>query len=284
MDHRFGFGWSDFFLIQKIIKIPYIFWVFLTLPEVFDYYRITYIILLVFLHFLPVSSQSGHGIEAKITENRDGNKEYSDYSHLSLIDLETFPPFPFLRFDSIDTFISFPDYYEDEKAWDTQSIDAKCQFFEDQLKLIKPAFENTINQFHGQVDDDNSSRFADHSELLSYVRSRLLPDCDDKPRGYYFVIDLYSEKSAAKCVLSSLLQIPQVICCSDVRIEIDEADQIKLPVREISNWLHQNCDSHRERLLHIYLSDEYVNIVPMFTHLKAVYFLFLLKFLSKFLT
>ena len=69
---------------------------------------------------MPVSSQSGHGLEAKITENVDGNKKYSDYSHISLTDLEMFPPFSFLRFDFIDTFISFPDDFEKYGlAWDT---------------------------------------------------------------------------------------------------------------------------------------------------------------------
>ena len=167
---------------------------------------------------LFVYSQSGHGLEAKITEDADGNKKYSDYSHFSFTDLETFPPLPFFRFNAVRLITAWPDE-EDEKAWDTQSIDEKCQFFEDQFKLIKPEILNdSILCFAGTVDENDSSRFSDHSELLSYVRSRLLTACDDKPRGYYFVIDFNSEKSAAKCVITSLLQIPQIKCCFSVQI------------------------------------------------------------------
>ena len=211
-----------FFLIQKIIKIPYILWVFLKLPEVFDYYRYHFASIFA---FLPVSSQSGHGLEAKITDNVDGNKKYSDCSHISFTDLADFPPFSFLRFGSINTFISFPDASEDEKAWDTQSIDTKCQFFEDQLKFIKPALDDIILCYHGEVDDDKSSCFADHSELLNYFRNRLPPICGDNTR-YAFVIALYSEKCVGRCIISSLLQMPQISCCSTTQIDIYEADQI----------------------------------------------------------
>ena len=68
---------------------------------------------------LFVYSQSGHGLEAKIDEDADGNKKYSDYSHISLTDLENFPPFPFLRFGAVLLISSWPDE-EDGKAWDTQ--------------------------------------------------------------------------------------------------------------------------------------------------------------------
>ena len=134
--------------------------------------------------------------------------------------------------------------------------------------MIKPEILNdSILCFAGAVDENDSSRFSDHSELLSYVRSRLLPACDDKPRGYHFVIDFNSEKSAAKCVITSLLQMPQIKCCSCVQIGIYDAGQMKLPVKEISSCLHRNCDSHR--ILHIY-SGPIANLMEMFNHLKEV--------------
>ena len=102
-----------------------------------------------------------------------------------------------------------------------------------------------------------------------------------KVRGYDIFIYFYSDNGAAKCVLSSLLQMQEIDHCLQVEIYIAGDELTKLPVCEISNWLHQNCESHRERLLRICLSES-VNIVPLFTHLKAVHFDFLPQFLSNF--
>ena len=161
--------------------------------------------------------------------------------------------------------------YDDGKAWDTQSIDTKCQFLEDQLKLIKPEILNeSVLCFYGNVDDTDSSRFSDHSEFLNYLSDLILPICD-KTCEFEFIIGLYSDKSAGKCVLTSLLKMAQIKCCSYVQIRIYDADQMKLPVKEISNWLHGNCDSHRirKRSLLIYLGP-IENLTEMFNHLKEV--------------
>lgn len=217
-------------------------------------------------YLLSISSQSGLGLEAKIHRNIEDIK-YSDYSHISLSDLPTFPAF--LRFD-IELFSSWSDV-DDEKAWDTQSIAAKCQFLEEQLKLIKPTILSVSELcFYGQIDKNNSSRFSDHSELLNFLRNRLLPICDgEEPRAYGFVIVLYSEKSAGRCVLSSLLQIPEIDRSSQVEINIYDAEQTNLPIGEISNWLHRKCDVQRERSLFIF-SSPIENLVEMFNQLKAV--------------
>lgn len=233
-----------------------------------------HIIFLVFLHFYLFSSLSGHGLEAKIGEHPEGYKKYSDYSDISLTDLPTFPTF--LRFDVIKLVMSWSDY-DTENAWDKQSIVEKCQFFEDQMKLIKPEIlGRSILVFSGAVDANYASRFSDHSELLKYLSNRILPFCDIKPRGYHFFIDLYSEvgiwSNAGRDIISSLLQMPQINCCYDAQIQIcSDADQVELPVKEISNWLHRNCDSHRirKRSLHIY-SGPIANLMEMFNHLKEV--------------
>ena len=196
--------------------------------------------------------------------------------------MENFPPFQFLRFDAIELITSWSDE-EDEKAWDTQSIDAKCQFVEDQLKLIDPEILNdSILCFDGDVDENDSSRFSDHSELLNYLSDRILPICA-KPRGYQFIFGLYSDKSAGKCVLISLLKMAQIKCCSKFRIII-WANQMKLPVKEISNWLHRNCDSNRARSLSIFL-DKIENLLmlnDLFNHLKEVIFCYFAKCLLVF--
>ena len=117
---------------------------------------------------------------------------------------------------------------------------------EEQLKLVKPVLDDSDLHIHVQVDENNPSRFSDHSELLNYLRSRLLPACDGKPRGYCFEITLDSDKGAGRCILSTLLQMPQINC---VRIDFFDVDRTKLPVVEISNFLHRKCSSQQEREL-----------------------------------
>ena len=184
--------------------------------------------------------------------------------------MENFPPFPFLRFDAIIPFISFPDFFENEKAWDTQSIDAKCQFFEDQLKLIKPALDDTNLCFHGQVDENNSSCFADHSDFLNYFRNRILP-MFHKVRGYLISIILHSDNGVGKFVLSSLLQMQEIDRSSEVKIYIRNTVQ-KLPVAEISLWLHRRRAEQRKRSLTLvfFAIESIVGIEEMLIHLKAV--------------
>ena len=217
------------------------------------------------LHFHLFSSQSGNEVEAKISKNIENANDASDFHNFSLTELAAFPPFPFLRFDS-----AYLLAFYSENDWHTQPIAAKCQFVEDQLKLIKPVLDDTILFLYGQVDEDDSSCFADHSELLNYFRSQLLPACDGKPRGYWIQIELFSDESAAKYVLTSLLQMPQIICCSNVRINIYEDEQMKLPIKEISNWLHQKHSGRRDRSLRIYLNERIVGIEEMVALLKTV--------------
>ena len=192
-----------------------------------------------------LSSQAKHGLEAKITKNPG---IYCDYSDISLATLATLPPF--LRFDKIELICSWGNS-EDGKAWDTQSMDAKCQFFEDQLRLIDPEnLNDAILLFDGDVNENNSSRFYDYSKLLSYLRDQLAPIC--KWRGYGVKICLYSERSLGKYVISSVLQIPQIGCSSKASIRIRGGVQTELPVKEISNWLLRKRGNQLERSLSIY--------------------------------
>ena len=219
------------------------------------------------MHFHLFSSQSEHRLEAKTCQNMENANDDSDVHNISPTELAAFPPFPFLRFDSV--YLS-ESYSKDD--WHAQPIAAKCQFIEDQLKLIKHVLDDTILLLDAQVNEDDSSFFADHSELLNYFRSQLLPACDGKPRGYWIQIGLSSDESDAKYVLTSLLQMPQIICCSNVRIKIyaDDDEQMKLPIKEISNWLHQKHSGRRDRSLRIYLNERIVGIEEMVALLKTV--------------
>ena len=211
-----------------------------------------------------------------------GDSDYSDIPNISLTDLAALPSF--LRFHGIELVTSWDDA-DAENDWDKQTIVAKCQFIEDQLKSIDPELLNDTELcFIGAVDENNSSRFASDSELLKYFTDRILSICD-RPWGRRIEIMIchYSDYGAAKCVLTSLLQISQISCASDVQIKIDINkldiidEQAKLPVEEISNWLHRKSDSHQERSLTIHLFKA-ENVMEMFNQLKKVIvsFLFLL--------
>ena len=185
---------------------------------------------------------------------------------MPLTDLAAFPPF--LRFDLIKLVMSSSDY-DTENAWDKQSIVEKCQFFEDHMKSIDQIMDDSILLFSGAVDANNAACFSDHSELLKYLSDRILPMCV-KLRGYDLgIIVENSDKSAGKCVLTSLLHLPQIICCSIVKIQIYDTDQMKLPVEEISNWLHRKRAGKRRRLLNIYFC-EAESTVCIVDHLKEV--------------
>ena len=235
-----GFGRFRFFV-----------WIFLSGQGFVSSLLLSDLICWYFCYCYLFSSQSEQGLEAKITENFDGNKQFSDYSPISLIDLADFPPFQFFRLDSVQLLVSYSNASENEKALDTQPIAEKCQLFEDQLNSIKIALGDSIFAFSCHVDRNNSSRFADTSEVFNYLNSRLMPLCDNKLRGYWIEIWFYSDRSAGNYIIASLLQMPQINCCSDVRVQIHLADQMNLPVGEISNWLHRNYGGQRERLLQI---------------------------------
>ena len=226
----------------------------------------------VFLPFSPIFlffSQTEHGLEVKVAKNVENINEYFDFSDLPLDKLAEFPLF--LRFNLIKLVCSYSDH-KDGKAWDTQPIAAKCQFFEAHLQLIKQEILNdSIFFFGGHVDKNDSSRFSDHSDFLNYFRNRILP-ISHKPRGYHIFICLYSDNGAAKCVLSSLLQMQEIDCSSEMQIYIHDTDQKRLPIAEISYWLHRKPAEQRKRSLTLVFPkiESIVGIEEMLIHLKVV--------------
>ena len=124
------------------------------------------------------------------------------------------------------------------------------------------------------IDQSEPSCFCDHSKVLEYLRNRLLPICD-KSRGYEFCISFESDANTIRFVISSILQMDQIDRSSNVKIDIWADDRTKLPIEEISNWLHRSCDGggQRERSLFIQL-EEIKSIVEVFVHLKEVFILY----------
>ena len=200
----------------------------------------------------------------------------NDYAEIeaSHLNVEYFPSF--FRFDKINIYFS-------TRIWDTQPIAGKCQLFEDQLKLIKPALNGSVMNFDVIIDQSDPSCFYDHDQVLVYLRNRLLPICD-KSRGYEFWIgfDLDANTTGfVRFVIASVLQMDQIDRCSNVVIDfsIEVENGTKLPIEEISNWLHRSCDNQRERSLSIYLR-RIESLVEVFTHLKEVFILYFLQLFS----
>ena len=193
---------------------------------------------------------------------------------MSLLNAASFPSF--VRFDRASIFLSasLPD--EDEEPCDRQPIAGKCQVLEDQLKLIKPAFDGSIMKIEANIDQNNPYCFNDHYELLNYLSDRFLPICD-KSRGYEFWIGSDSDANTTKSIIASILKMEQVVRCSNLTLWLSTADRIKLPlpIEEISNWLHRVCDGggQREQSLSIQLA-KIENLVEVLTQLKEVFILY----------
>ena len=128
------------------------------------------------------------------------------------------------------------------------------------------------------IDQSEPSCFYDHSNVLEYLRNRLLPICD-KSRGYEFCIGFESDANTARFVISSILQMDQIDRSSNLTFWLSTADRTKLPFEEISHWLHRSCDDggRRERSLTIKLA-EVENLVEVLTHLKEVFILYFVFF------
>ena len=216
------------------------------------------------VHFY--SSQSGHGLEATIA------KEWFTHSKISLTDLAVFPPF--LRFDMVRLMLNNKHSLPNP---DAPPIGEICQLFESQLQSIKPTLDDSYLIFYGVVDETDPASFHDHTELVTFLRNRLLTICD-KSRRYSFNVYLKSDVSAAtKCaIISSILQMPQIVQCSNVSIRFWNNDyyhyQLQLPVEEISKWLiNRKLGGKRMRSLLInYFCGGDGNMREMFDHLKKV--------------
>lgn len=123
------------------------------------------------------------------------------------------------------------------------TISGKCHLFGEFLQPIKAALINSKISLSCIVDQDDPTRFNDHSVLLDYLRNGLLPICDSS-RQYEFSIHFKSDKNSAKEVIASILQFPQIIRCSNVGILLWRMsdNQIQLPIDVIAQWLNQHAD------------------------------------------
>ena len=194
-------------------------------------------------------------------------------TEISPSDLATLPPF--LRFNIVQLELAELGYVRA-----TQPIADKCLLFENLLQQsLKPALDGSVLAFGGDIDENDTSCFHNHLELLNYLRDRLLPICN-KSREYKFDILFDSDKSAAEHVIASILETPQLNHCSNAQFWIyygsqSDEPQLRLPIKEISIWLHRKCDREGKKSLHICAGGmkKIKNIEAIINHLKEVLFL-----------
>ena len=202
-----------------------------------------------------------HKLEAQICS---GTRTSDWISHQTLTD---FPHF--LRFYRVELF-----YHSG-----TQSFEKKCQLFVKLLQQLKEALkESNLILFCAIIQQEMPSQFKDHSALLDHVRNELLPICDTSHQ-YAFEITFFSNQNADRATIESILQIPLIIRCTNVSIQICGTNRpTHLPVESISNWLNGTVEEgtkiggqkQREKLLR--LGEWIQNTREMIDYLKEVHF------------
>ena len=178
-------------------------------------------------------------------------------------------------------------------ARNSQSIDEKLHL-RNHLQLFKTAFSD-LNEITliAKINQNDKSRFHDHSQLLDHIREEVLPICYSSPLcNYNFYIDSQSDNDTAGNFIGQILQQPSINRCREVYFRYDNETFIQLPVGDISNWLNRNSDdqidsagrSKKERLLLMDHQIRIQNAVEMCDHLKMVrefYFIFNIKIVKK---
>ena len=189
------------------------------------------------------------------------------------ISLTNFANFPsFIRFRDVTLIYNY--YYYNSP----QPITDKCELITSYLQVLKPALYDTqILRFFGTIDHSVPYYFRDHSQLLCHLRDQLLPICGNA-RRYKFKIVFNTDCDAGGSVISSILQMPQIIRCSDVFIQPYSYSN-EFPIEDISNWLHQKNTNgvgveiigqkETQRFLHLD-SCIITNAQEMYKHLKKV--------------
>ena len=191
-----------------------------------------------------------------------------------MLTLNNLSEFPFVRFDDVKL---------DYNAGSHQ-IANKCEIFASQLQKLPRLNESNSISVWATVNQKRRDHFIDHTQLLEHLPNRLLPICGCC-RRFKFLIGFESDKGAVANMFTSILQMQQIIDCSNVafRLVID-CQYDKLPIETISNWLHRNGNGNtdnggngianqdqRERVLEIQVAN-ISNSLEMWDHFEKVLF------------
>lgn len=184
----------------------------------------------------------------------------------------------FLLFDKV--FISSP----------PSSFEEKYELFYGKLQMIKPIFIGTKLYFCCCIDQNYPNCFSDYSQLLDYLRDRLLPIFN---RSRHYKFNIYFGQNASSTttpdIIAHILQIPEINRSSRVTMKFSGTVQSTilwrskpfLPIKAISDWLNWKPNASKvtgvgngnrlKRILRISSTlEEYQNVDELFAHLKTV--------------
>ena len=92
------------------------------------------------------------------------------------------------------------------------------------------------------INQNDQTKFRDHSQLFDHIREQVLPIFDSSP-FYSFYIDFQSDNNdGAADFIAQILQMCPIIRGREVYFHYDNETFIQLPVEVITNWLHRNSD------------------------------------------
>ena len=176
---------------------------------------------------------------------------------------------PFLRFDNV-TFCINSWSASKSIGGDISSLGNAFNAF----KASKLIVEATVNQ-------DNPARFPNHTEMLDYIGNQLLPtSIFHSSQSCKFVVTFFTDSETAKDFVSSLLQLPAIVCKSNIliKLRLHELDPqpfrtFPMPAEGIAKWLHHSEEMGKKRVLCIDLPFSIIeNPWEIFNHLKEVNF------------
>ena len=165
---------------------------------------------------------------------------------------------PFLRVNQLSLYYTV----------DEMPIEGKCNLFLDALNQLKSLLENTNTvYFDGRIVRYDECCFDESSQLLSHLTA--LSCIFSHVNRYIFRLSLWSEEHMDGYIIERFLNVPQVLRCTNVEINIScTFNPTILPIDAISNWLHYNYNG-KSRFLSIGIS-AVQNAVDICTHLRNV--------------
>ena len=164
------------------------------------------------------------------------------------------------------------------------SIEEKCRSIENYSQPLKEALKDSnLIHFYGDIARNDLKKFDDHSKFLNYLSETFLKIFNSS-RKYDFSIEFPPEEAGAGAnVLNSIIQMPQICRCSNLRFWLLKAPQpLLLPVEAISSWLNRSIGegmnfigrTQHEIFLQIQVNS-IQNVVEMCEHLAKVCFILL---------
>ena len=176
--------------------------------------------------------------------------------------------------------------------FDNVKFDINFRFASKSIASTISSLGNTFNVFKApklvlkaRVDRNDPLCCPNYTQVLDYIANQLLPtSIFNSSQSCKFYIIFRTGSETATDFVASLLQLPAIVCKSNIMIELSllEIDpqlqhpifrRLTMPIEVISKWLHHLEGTGKERVLYIHLGLTYIeNPREIFNHLKEVIF------------